>query len=262
MRQAAVGGHTLQIKQIGEWSAEQPVLVFLHEGLGSISMWRDFPEALANACGLPALIYDRLGHGGSDPVALPRPGDFLDIEARRSLPELLVACGIGRPVLVGHSDGGTIALLYAAAFPDRPVACVTEAAHVMFEDKTRAGVASVAERWEHNADFRRRLARHHGAGTEGLVRGWAEAWLRNESRNWSMLDRLGAIRCPLLAIQGADDEHGTPRQLEEIAARVSAPVQTAMLPDCGHVPHHQARDQVNALMRAFIAQATGPAHGT
>ena len=246
------GGHGLQVRQIGSWGAADPVLVFLHEGLGSISMWRDFPDLLAEACGLPALVYDRYGHGGSDPVMLPRPGNFLDLEAERTLPELLAACGIGRPVLVGHSDGGTIALLYAGAFPDRPVACITEAAHVLFEEKTRAGVAAVSERWQTDADFRRRLSRHHGDGTEAMVRGWAEAWLGEENRGWSMLDRLATIRCPVLAIQGAVDEHGTPFQLEQIAARVSGPVETAMLPDCGHVPHHEARPEVFNLMRDFI----------
>ena len=251
--QVRAGDHRLQVKQIGSWGAAEPVLVFLHEGLGSISMWRDFPESLAEACGLPALVYDRYGHGGSDPVMLPRPGNFLDAEAERTLPELLAACGIGRPLLVGHSDGGTIALLYAVAFPDRPIACITEAAHVLFEEKTRAGVAAVSERWRSDADFRRRLSRHHGDGTEAMVQGWTDAWLSEDNRGWSMLDRLAAIRCPVLAIQGADDEHGTLFQLEQIAARVSGPVETAMLPECGHVPHHEARPEVLNLMRDFIA---------
>lgn len=246
------GGHRLRARRIGAWKGEAPVLVFLHEGLGSISQWRDFPEVLARACGLPALIYDRQGHGGSEPVRLPRPPDFLDREAERVLPEVLAACGIARPILVGHSDGGTIALLFAAAYPDRPLACIVEAAHVVLEDVTLRGVRGVQARWLSDPAFRDRLARHHGANAETMVRGWAETWTGDAKRGWSMVDRLPAIRCPALAIQGEADEHGTNAQVEAIVSGVSGHAESHLIPGCGHVPHHEARGVVLGRMRRFV----------
>ena len=250
-------GNRLRALRIGWSGPGGPALVFLHEGLGSIPQWRDFPDALCRATGLAGLVYERWGYGGSDPVTLPRPADFLDVEAREALPEVLAACGIGRPVLVGHSDGGTIALLFAAAFPDRPLACVTEAAHVVREDVTLAGIREVARRWR-ETDLRERLARHHGANTEAMFRGWAETWLRPEMGRWSIVDRLPAIVCPVLAIQGERDEHGTPAQVDAIVGGVSGPAERFMVPDCGHAPHHEAREVVPERMAAFIRRLLGP----
>jgi pimeloyl-ACP methyl ester carboxylesterase len=251
----AVAGHRLRAKRIGEWDASRVVLVLLHEGLGSIPQWRDFPEALSGACGLPVLLYERSGHGGSDPVRLPRPSNYLEIEAEQVLPGVLAACGIERPILIGHSDGGTIALLYAAAFPEKPVACITEAAHVLVEEATLSGIRAASMVWARDGDFRRRLARHHGHGVEALFRGWAETWTRPDRRDWNMLDRLGAVRCPVLAIQGADDAYGTRAQLDEIVARVSGPAESVLIPDCAHVPHQEAPATVLACVRSFIGKS-------
>jgi pimeloyl-ACP methyl ester carboxylesterase len=252
MDRVLASGRHLAVRRIGSWTLDDPVLVFLHEGLGSISIWRDFPDALAEATGLPALVYDRYGHGRSEPLVLPRPQNFLDIEAETTLPALLEATGIGRPILIGHSDGGTIALLFAAAFPDRPLACVTEAAHVVLEAVTRAGVNGVAERWRTDAAFRERLGRHHLAAAP-MVRGWADVWLAPERRGWQMLDDLAAITCPVLVVQGDRDEHGTERQVRAITDGVGGPAESFIVPGCGHVPHHDARTAVVERMAAFIA---------
>lgn len=257
MREAAeafitAAGRRLRVRRIGTWTTDDPVLVLLHEGLGSIGQWHAFPDRLADACGLPALAYDRYGHGGSEPLAGPRPSHFLDLEANEALPDLLAACGVGRPVLFGHSDGGTIALLFAAAFPDVPVAVVAEAAHVMMEDFTRASLLDLRERWASDASFRRRLARHHGDGTEAMFRGFAETWTRPELAGWQMLDRLPAIRCPVLALQGEDDEHGTRAQVEEIVSRVSGAARGLMIPACGHSPHREHEDVVLEKTAAFV----------
>lgn len=247
-----VGGRRLAARRIGEWRPDEPVLVFLHEGLGSISMWRDFPEALAARTGLPALVYDRFGYGRSDPAPTPWPPGFLRNEATEVLPALLAETGVGRPLVVGHSDGGTIALMFAAAFPDQPLACITLAAHVVLEARTRAGLAALVERWQADADFRRRLSRHHDSA-DALVRAWLGVWQSHLPAGWNMLDDLARITCPVLAIQGELDEHGTLTQTDEITTRVAGPAEAAILPDCGHVPHLERQEEVLARIAGFIA---------
>ncbi|MHA1151584.1 MAG: alpha/beta fold hydrolase [Alphaproteobacteria bacterium] len=245
-------GHRLRAQWIGgPVTTEQKVLVFLHEGLGSIPQWKGFPAALCRATGLPGLVYERWGYGGSEAGVLPRPKDFMEREAEEALPEVLAACGVTRSVLIGHSDGGTIALLHAAAFPERAEACVTLAAHVFIEDVTRSGLKAAVARWE-AGDLRDRLARYHGAGTEAMFRGWAETWLDPELRDWNVEHRMPAITCPVLVIQGVDDAHGTPAQVAAIAKRVSGPVETWMIPDCGHRPHIEQPNPVRARITEFI----------
>lgn len=233
-----------------------PVLVFLHEGLGSIAQWRDFPAALCRAVGLPGLIYDRWGFGGSDPLELPRPRDYLDREAERVLPQVLDACAVNRPVLVGHSDGGSIALLYAAAFPARPLACITEAAHVFVEPATLTGIRAAAAAWR-TGDLPARLARYHGDKTEAVFRGWTETWLRADFRDWNIEARLPAITCPLLVIQGQDDEYGSRAQVEAIVGHSGGPAEAVLVPACGHSPHHQQPAAVLAAMARFIGKVAG-----
>lgn len=253
-------GHRLAARRL--WpqatAASAHTLVFLHEGLGSIAQWRDFPAALVAATGLPGLVYERWGFGGSDPLVLLRPRDYLQEEAEVALPEVLAACGIERPVLIGHSDGGSIALLFAAAFPERPAACITEAAHVFVEEVTLAGIREAAALWK-TTDLRERLARHHGDQTETVFRGWTETWLRPDFRDWAMTDRLPAITCPLLVIQGEDDEYGTPAQVEAIVTGSRGPAEAFLVPDCGHSPHAQQCDAVLAAMTRFVGTVAAPA---
>jgi pimeloyl-ACP methyl ester carboxylesterase len=230
---------------------ETPHLVFLHEGLGSIAQWKGFPAALCTATGLPGLVYERWGFGGSELLTLPRPRDYLNREAERALPQVLEACAITRPILIGHSDGGTIALLFAAAFPERPLACITEAAHVWVEEVALAGIRAAITAWR-TTDLEARLARYHGAQSETVFRGWAETWTQPEFRDWSMVTALRAIVCPLLVIQGLDDEYGTTAQVETIVQQSGGPAAPLLIPGCAHVPHHQAQGTVLEAMSGFI----------
>jgi pimeloyl-ACP methyl ester carboxylesterase len=226
-------------------------LVFLHEGLGSIGQWRDFPERLVERTGLPALLYDRWGYGGSDPLTLPRPRDYLEREAEESLPTLLDAAGIERPLLIGHSDGGSIALLFAAAHPEVPVAAITEAAHVFVEEETLDGIRE-AEAVFRDKGLLDRLARYHGAKTESVFRAWTETWQRDDFRDWNMVARLGAITCPLLVMQGAGDQYGTPLQVETIVGESAGPAEACLVPDCGHAPHLEKPEEVLNIMADYI----------
>ena len=238
-----------RIRPAGKTGARGPTLVLLHEALGCIAMWRDVPAQLSCMTGLPALVYDRHGHGQSGVLAGPRRPDYLDREALEVLPQVLTASGIADPLLIGHSDGGTIALLYAAQYPARAV--VTEAAHVFVEDVTVSGIRDAVEAW-HGTGLAQKLARYHGCKTEALFFAWADTWLSDAFSSWNIEPALAHIACPTLAIQGADDEYGSPRQLNAIADGVAGPVQTNLLPDCRHVPHLQAADRVLPEIAEFI----------
>jgi len=226
-----------------------PVLVFLHEGLGAIGMWKDFPDALAAALGCPALIYDRLGHGASGPARQPRGQDYFEDEAYRVLPGLLAAGGARDAILSGHSDGGTIALLHAGLHRVR--ALVTAAAHVFVEPESLAGGAAARAAWR-DTDFARRLARYHGDGTEAMFAAWADMWEAPWFQDWNIEGALAAVACHVLALQGAADDYGTPAQLDAIARGVSGPVETVLIPDCGHGPHIEARGVMLARVTGFV----------
>ena len=228
----------------------QPLIVFLHEGLGSVSMWRDFPQRLVDALQCRGLVYSRPGYGRSTPRA---PGerwtpDFMHRQAHEVLPALFSALGIDtfadKPWLFGHSDGGSMALLHAARFPQRVRGLVVLAPHILVEDISIASIAAARRAYE-TTDLRQRLARHHD-DPDSAFRGWNDIWLDPAFREWSIEGEIGAIDCPLLAIQGLDDEYGTLEQVRGIARRVP---QTRLLelPNCGHSPH---RDQPEAVVRA------------
>jgi len=248
----SVNGRRIAVRRIA-WSTSEsrPPIVFLHEGLGSISQWRDFPEAVAAATGAPVLLYDRLGHGRSDPLAAPRTPDYLDVEALDWLPQVLDACGVEQACLFGHSDGGTIALLFAAAYPERVNAIICEAAHVFVEEKAIRGIREAVERFR-EADLEDRLVRHHGDQARVLFYAWADTWLSAEFRHWNVEERLSQIRCPLLLLQGEDDEYATATHLSAIAYKISGPVETGLLMNCAHVPHSQARAVVLERVTAFL----------
>ncbi|HMA16225.1 MAG TPA: alpha/beta hydrolase [Kiloniellaceae bacterium] len=238
-------------RRIGAIAGPGPVLVFLHEALGSIGQWKGLPEELAERTGLPALAYERQGYGRSTPLTLPRDGDYLRQEAEVVLPAVLAACGIARPVLVGHSDGATIALMHAAAFPGVAAACVALAPHVMVEEVTLAGIRA-ADVDPDAAAIRRRLARYHGDRAETLWRAWTETWLRPGFAGCELRDRLARIACPTLVIQGADDAYGSTAQVELIAGRAGGPVETLLLPGCGHQPHLEMRAAVVERVAGFL----------
>lgn len=246
-----VAGHRLEARLHPPADAGRPSIVFLHEGLGSARQWKDFPARLAAATGCGFLLFSRWGYGGSEARPRPWPADFLEHETTVVLPALLEATGITRPVLFGHSDGATIALLYAAAFPDRVRGIISEAAHVILEDISIRGITRVRDRFLHG-DLRPRLQRQHGDHVDDTVLGWTENWMRPEFRDWDIRERLRGIRCPLLVIQGRDDDLGTLDQVRAIAAHAAGPCETLVLDACGHTPHREKPREVLTAAARFI----------
>ena len=239
-----IHGHRIEYELVP--AAAAPVIVFLHEGLGSLSTWRDFPQQVAQATGCSILIYSRYGHGQSDPLTAPRRMDFMHDEALNSLPELLDRLGVVRPILLGHSDGGSIALIHAGG-SGRPVAgLILLAPHVMVEDVSVTSIRETRRTFE-ITDLREKLARHH-ADPEATFRGWNDIWLHPGFRDWNIEEFLPRVACPILAIQGEDDEYGTMQQIDRIA-RLAANVDLVKLQHCGHFPH---RDQPQAVIKAVV----------
>ncbi len=233
-------------------AASAPTLVLLHEGLGCVGLWKTFPERLASATGLGVFLWSRQGFGGSDPITLPRPLDYLDQEAPL-VARVLTAAGIGRSVLIGHSDGGTIALLAAGGETSSCIeGIVTMAAHVFVEDVTLVGIRVTERAWEEE-DLRARLERWHGPNVEAAFRGWCDTWLDPAFRTWTIEAALPAVRVPVLAMQGADDEYGTRAQVDAIARGVSGPACPMLIPCAGHSPHADAPDAVVAAIRLFLS---------
>jgi len=248
------GGHTLRARTIippGKSLQTSPVLVFLHEGLGCIEIWRTFPETLSRLVGLPALVYDRYGSGGSEPLQNGYSGNPFYREADVVLPEVLAGCGIERPLLIGHSDGGSIALHYASLYPERQIGVIVEAAHVFAEELTLESIRKAVTAFE-EGNLKGKLARYHGERTEAMFHNWADIWLLPENRSWNMEAVLPRITSPLQVIQGENDEYGTLAQVEAIAAGVSGRTETLILPECAHSPHLQAPEATLAGMAAFI----------
>lgn len=245
-----VDGVRLEAQWIGSATAG-PTLVLLHEGLGCIRMWRDWPEALVRATGLRVLAYSRAGYGGSDPIVRPRPLDYMEREGEHVLPAVLDATGIGDAILVGHSDGASIALCHAgtAAARGRVRGLVALAPHVFCEDCSVAAIEHARDAWL-NGDLRERLAKHHGANVEHAFWGWNDAWLDPAFRAWNIERYLPAIEIPVALVQGERDQYGTLRQLDAIAAGVHGPVTRTVLADCGHSPH---RDRPEATTAAVVA---------
>lgn len=226
-------------------------VVFLHDALGSVSLWRDLPDRLCAALGRAGLVYDRLGYGHSDPWPEAPGHSFLEVEARRRLPAVLRQSGVDRPVLFGHSDGATIALLFAAFFPEVPAAVVSVAAHVFIEDVTLAGISETAAAWR-TTDLPARLARHHGEKTEAVFRSWSETWHDPAFGDFSAVEAIRSIRCPVLVIQGEKDEYATRAQVDAIASSVSGPVRSLLLPGLGHFPHREDPGGVLAATERFL----------
>ena len=251
MLREAVEGYALEYEIVRHPSAAREPIVFLHHGFGSISTWKDFPTHVGQRAGRDVLIYSRAGCGHSDPLRAPRTGQYLFHEAETVLPQLLDRLGFERVVLFGHSDGATINLLFAAAYPDRVVAAVIEAPHVVIEGITVEGVAAVAHQYEQDAEFRERITRRH-ADPDGAFWSWAKVWLDPAQRAWSMVDRLEWVRCPLLLVQGDQDPYGTLQQLDLIEGHVSGPVQRLVLTGCGHDPHAERPDEVLEVTRRFL----------
>ena len=246
-------GRRLEAYWIGPPPGTSPTLVFLHEGLGSARAWLSFAESVAEATGCGALVYSRAGYGSSDPAAPPFPVRFMHDEARVVLPEVLDTTGITDAILVGHSDGASIALIHAAGSgAGRIRALILEAPHSFVEPVTVASIAALPERFQHG-DLRRKLERLHCENTERIFRGWTDIWLHPEFAAWSIEDLLPAVTCPVLVIQGEQDEYGTLRQVEAVAGKVQGPVETLLLPGCGHAPHRDRREETLAAIAQFVS---------
>jgi pimeloyl-ACP methyl ester carboxylesterase len=238
-----VCGHRLEVQAISG-RAGSPTLVLLHEGLGSISTWREFPAELAAATACPVLVYSRAGYGNCAPPETPFGVDYMHREALQVLPELLAKLGIARPILVGHSDGASIALIYGGT-KDEVRGLVLLAPHVFVEDLSVESIAEAKVAFE-TTDLPEKLGRHHADPRKTFYR-WNDIWLHPDFRRWNIEAFLPRIACPVLAIQGYDDEYGTMAQLEAIARQVAGPCELVKLADCGHRVH---RDQPETAVEA------------
>jgi pimeloyl-ACP methyl ester carboxylesterase len=223
-------------------------IVLLHEGLGSVGLWRDFPRALNDATGRRVIAFSRHGHGRSEPPPRPRTPAFFHEEALSVLPDLLAQLGVASPLLVGHSDGASIALIHAARHPVAGIALL--APHVFVEDVTVAEIRAARERYR-SGDLRARMARHHD-DVDAAFWGWCDVWLDPAFRDWSLEAEAERVGCPVLLIQGRDDPYGTLEQIDRIAARVRGPVERLVVAG-GHSPHLEEPDAVLAAVAAFSA---------
>jgi pimeloyl-ACP methyl ester carboxylesterase len=234
-----IGASDLEYRMIGPAPDEAPTIVMLHEGLGSAGLWGDFPERLAAATGAGVFAYSRAGYGASSPVTLPRPLDYMQIEALDVLPKLLEKLGFRRGLLVGHSDGASIAAIYAGGVQDHRVRGVAMIApHFVVEDISVASIEEIKRAYE-ATDLRAKLGRWH-SDVDNAFHGWNAAWLDPKFRNWDISEYLAYIRVPVAILQGADDQYGTIRQIEIAQEECYCPVDVTVIPGAGHQPHREA----------------------
>ena len=251
---------TIEHAWVGVDDPARPLIVFLHEGLGSLSMWRDFPQRLCDAANCRGLVYSRPGYGRSTPRAAEEAWglDFMHRQAHEVLPSLLQALDIDtarhKPWLFGHSDGASIALLHAARFPQRVAGTIVLAPHILVEDLSVASIEKARQAYR-DTDLRQRLARHHD-DPDSAFWGWNNIWLLPAFRHWTIAGELATITGPLLAVQGLDDEYGTLEQIRGIARRVPQ-TQLLELPACGHSPHRDQPEALIAATKAFIQSHHG-----
>lgn len=227
-------------------------LVFLHEALGCISMWRDFPMQLCKALNMPGLVYSRAGYGGSATIELPRPITYQEDEAG-ILDEILDTLEVDKVVHIGHSDGGTIALIHAAIDKkSRVLGAVSMAGHVFNEEICVQGIADALKVWQ-ETDLREKLKRHHGDNVDVAFLGWNDTWQRDDYWHWNVERYLPDISCPLLVMQGKDDNYGSESQVDAIVDGAGGRAEKLMLDACGHNPHFDQADQVIDAVRKFYA---------
>jgi pimeloyl-ACP methyl ester carboxylesterase len=247
------GGHRLECKWIEADSAASRLggtLVFLHEGLGSVSLWKDFPERVARRTGCPALVYSRYGYGKSKRLQRPHGVDYMHREALETLPEVLAALSISDPILIGHSDGASIALIYAGAQRGPLRGLVLMAPHVFVEDVTVSSIAQAKVAFE-TTDLPRKLGRYHDDAAATFY-GWNDIWLHPEFRSWNIEASLPGIEVPTLLIQGEQDQYGTRAQVDAVARQVSGPVQLIMLDQCGHAPQVDRTEATEDAIAQFV----------
>lgn len=248
-------GTTLWVETIDLNVANRPNLVFLHDGLGCTATWKDFPAYLCQILGLNGLLYDRQGHGMSAGLNKKRKKDYLHIEALEVLPQLLNSMGIHKPILIGHSDGGTIALLYAAHYPVSAI--ITEAAHIYVEAVTIKGIQKAVKLYYTTA-MKEKLIKYHGNKTDALFHAWADTWLDSCFTDWNIQNVLPKVDCSALIIQGEDDPYATRQQWQDIINQLNGPVEELWLEQCGHNPHKEKPEMVQKAIIEFINNLINP----
>ncbi len=247
-------GRRLEYRWIGPRPGDAPSIVFLHEGLGCVGTWREFPERLASATGCGALVYSRMGYGGSDPLIGKRPVRYMHDEALGALPAVLEHLKLENVVLFGHSDGASIALIHAGAQGGSVRGLIVEAPHVFVESISIEGIRRTTADYE-TTRLKERLARYHGSNTDSMFRGWSDVWLSPEFLEWNIEEYLPAIKCPVLVVQGEDDRYGTLKQVDAVVAQAGGSVESLILPRCGHSPHSERPDEVLKAATRFIKNA-------
>lgn len=248
-----IGDQKLEYRMVGPRPDQAPTLVLLHEGLGCVGLWGDFPDKLQQATGCGVFAYSRAGYGQSSPVTLPRPLTYMHDEARDVLPKLLDAIGFHRGLLVGHSDGASIVAIYAGSHQDHRVGgVVLIAPHFFTEDP---GIAAIEEARKAYAttDLRAKLARWH-KDPDNAFRGWNDAWLDPDFRQWDITEPLAYIRVPMLIVQGEDDQYGTVAQIEAAERECYCPVEVALLSGVKHTPQREAPAVTLEAIAAFVAR--------
>ncbi len=232
-----------------------PCIVFLHQGLGSTEQWLNLPADISKMLHLPVLLYDRYGYGKSQEITEKRNSDYLENEAKLFLPQILRELNIEKRkiILFGHSDGGTIAVLYAAFFPENTLAVITEAPHFFIEDISVRGISNVLHAYEkHN--LKTKLEKFHGKNTDSMFYSWTEILLSEKMRKWNIEHYISRITCPVLAIHGEKDNFGTIKQIETIKQNSKGEVELLVITDCGHVPHQQAKKQIMVKVIDFLTK--------
>lgn len=247
----AIDGVTLHVRHI-KMDSSRPTIVFLHDSLGSIKLWRDFPDKLCAATDCSGIIYDRRGYGESAPFS----GDARDLNYLEKEADVLVALleqlEIKQSILFGHSDGGSIALLAAAKAPSLVAAVISEGAHVFVEEITLEGIRQGKEQYA-TTNLRDKLIRYHGDKTDGVFSAWADTWLQPKFKEFNMEHFLPSIKCPVMAMQGVLDEYGSEAQVDSIVGKVNGVSQKFMVPDVGHTPHRDAQELVLSAVSTFVA---------
>jgi pimeloyl-ACP methyl ester carboxylesterase len=255
-----IGGSELEYRMIGPAPEGAPTIIMLHEGLGSAGLWGDFPEKLQAATGVGVFAYSRAGYGASTPAKLPRPLDYMHIEAREVLPKLLEQIGFRRGLLVGHSDGASIAAIYAGSHQDHRVeGLALIAPHFIVEDVTVASIAAIKTAYE-TTGLKEKLARWH-RDVDNAFYGWNGAWLDPAFRDWDISEFLAYIRVPIAIVQGVDDVYGTLRQIEIAQEECYCPVDMTVIPGAGHQPHREAPGATLDAISEF-ANAVLHVHGS
>ncbi len=251
-RALCIDGKTVEVALYGPAPDQAPTLVFLHEGLGCVSLWRDFPTRLAQATGCGAFVYSRVGYGKSDTCSLPRPISFMHDEGLDFFPKLIEAAGLQEHVLVGHSDGGSIALIYAGGTPATGLrGLITEAPHVFCEEVCTRSIHDIVTAY-HDGDLRERLKKHHGSNVDCAFWGWADVWQHPDFKQWNIEEYLPHIKVPLMIIQGEDDEYATIAPVRALTRQAGAGAESLLLPDCKHSPHKDQEGRTLAAMVEFI----------